>query len=227
MEEKNKETAGRLYDYEEIETAVGNILRRSDNIDVTEHHFFPVSFIEKLADFNQNLSEMNHRRNPEIRVEDSRDMFNVWVDNMASACRVGVFREGKVRQLTLIDIAGMEFGEEGVTAITTDDERLMVADGIAADSRPLKASSPEDFALRIETHYERGEVLEDMEGLASLFIHAGQAIKTEVCNANRDKLITPIFNHFKFELAPMMPNILEDLDTMLEHRMVELILVGK
>lgn len=212
------------YSYEDLETAIGNLLRKMDNYDMAEHHFFPISFLDRLTHFAENISVVESRSNPDIKPVDTGSTFDVWVDNMAAKCKVLLQTENN-RTITvpLIEIYDMDFTPEGeVYARTGETSRFRV---LGQDGKPLAASSPEDLHIKISTQYERGETLEDLEGLASLFIRAGRAMKVEINNANRPLFEEKIFNHFKFDLIPMIPYIQDNLETILDEDLVTLTLV--
>lgn len=212
------------YFYEDIETAVGNIFRRLDNYNVEEHHFFPVSFIDRLTHFAQDLSIVESRKNPEIKPNSYGSDFDIWVDNMAAKCKVNLLIDNEIKTVRLIDIAEMTFdGNGGVRAVTGNGEQATVLAG----EKAMKAFSPADFKLKLTTHYDKGEVLEDIEGLASLFIRAGMAMKIEINNENRPRFEEPVFNYFKYSLIPMIPNILEDLETIQDENLVQLVIINE
>lgn len=209
-----------IYDYEELETAVGNYLRRQDSFNVAEHHFFPIGFIGRLCRFGQDLSVVEHRHNPQVKVADYGSDFDIWIDNMAACCTLHAADGGNIRHLKLIDITYMEFSDNGsVTVSITGDGSFPLT---GSDGRPIRATCPENLPLELTTHYSHGEPLEDIEGLASLFIRAGQIMNIEINDENRPRFEETVFSHFKFELVPMIPYILEDLETILDQGLVRL-----
>jgi len=211
------------FDYEYLETAVGNVLRKQDNYNVGEHHFFPIGFLDRLAHFAQDLSVVENRRNPQSRQNSYGSDFDIWLDNMASKCVVGLRDGDRLESVPLINIVEMIFTpDKEVFAVLGDGRELRVMSGVSESAEPMAAASPEDFGLAIETDYCGSEPLEDIEGLASLFIRAGSAIGVDISNENRPLFENRIYDHFKFDLVPMLPYLLEDLETIHDLNLVRL-----
>lgn len=209
------------YSYEELETAIGNIFRKQDNYDMADNHFFPISFLDRLTHFAQDLSVVENRQNPEIKTNDYGATFDIWVDNMAAKTLITLRTEsGETVTLPLIEIYGMQFCDDGTILARTGETSLFTV--VGEDGQPLRCASPDDFRIKIMTAYSKGEPLEDLEGLASLFIRAGRAMKIEISNETRPLFEDKIFRHFKFELIPMIPYIQENLETILDEDLVSL-----
>lgn len=215
-------------DYETLETALGNLLRKSDNYNLDNAHFFPVGFLDRLFHFAQDMSVVEHRRDEKNEIISSGDDFDRWIDDMVATATVLVGRDTDTEPIEtqLVDIASLTFDGEGrVIAEMADGGSATL---MANDSAPLKAMALDDLMIEVEQDYRRQSApLETLEYLASVFYRASRSLKIDISNENSDRFIEPIFKFFKFDLIPFVPDLLEDLEQIADERLVSLKVVAR
>lgn len=209
-------------DYESLETLLGNRFRVSDNYDMDRDLFFPVSFLDRLFHFAQDLATVENRRDSRVKVQAFGRYFDIWVDDMVAKTRLHVNKGDNGAVVRLIDVACMKFLESGEVYAHVDGVEHLVTD---EHGFPLRAYSPDDLALEIETSNTfDSEFPETLEYLASFFIRAAAGLKTEVNNTAAPRLADMLFDHFKFDLVPLVPDLFEDLSLIADRHVFTLTL---
>ncbi len=212
-------------DYETLETHLGNHLRRADNYDMNEDLFFPIQFLDRLFHFAEDLSVVENRRNPEVEVLHFGRDFDIWIDDMVANAVIYLADENTVApmEVKLIDVQSFRVNASGNIIATTDDGEFIV---IGNDGEPISVTKIEDLCLNIETvkSFDEEERPETLEYLASIFIRAAQSMKTEVSNKTTHKFVNPIYEYFKYDLAKLVPALMDDLMLISENKMLKLTL---
>ncbi len=211
-------------DYETLETHLGNHLRRADNYDMNEDLFFPVQFLDRLFHFAEDLSVVENRHNPELEVLRSGRNFDLWIDDMVANAVIYLSDENSVApmEVKLIDIESFTVKDNNIVATTADGDFMVVGN----DGEPLIVNKIEDLKLNVETvgSFDEEERPESLEYLASIFIRAAQSMKTEVSNDTSGRIVDPIYNFFKYDLAKIVPDLYEDLCLISEKKILRLTL---
>lgn len=201
-------------DYETLEIYLGERLNASDCLDIHSDEFFPVSLLRQLFHYSE------ESRPDGAPVNYHGHDFDRWVDNCVAATRLHLINDkGDERQVTLVDIDGLEFVSDGTIKVILPDETewtLLIEQG----EIPLTASSLSDldFSMPLEEMFKYHPVDDDSEGytgfgvLAHLIRVVCERSGIDPAVVDQRQLSERIFAHFKDELLPLIPVLWNDME---------------
>ena len=209
------------YDYEEIEEHFGSILRATNYVDLSSGVFLPVKFIGRLMAFAESLSEEARKSNADVRVSILNKEFSRWVDDMVAQLTLTVKSDlaDTPVHCQLIDVEQMivERGRPLKVVLTGERGEHTVMD---AEGNPLAADELADLKLEVDFSRLLEHDLQGIEYLASLLIRGAMAMKTELSADMFDDFSDRFFDYFKYDLEQLTPSILEDLQTIADHKLL-------
>ncbi|MDE6266526.1 MAG: hypothetical protein K2M07_04145 [Muribaculaceae bacterium] len=211
------------YDYEELEEHFGSILRDTNYVDLAGGVFLPVKFIGRLMEFSVSLADEVRKKNADVRVSILNKEFNRWIDDMVAQLSLTVVSDLSVNPVKcqLIDVEQMvvEPGQPALVILSGERGSHTVLDSAG---EAIYAESLSDLHLDVDFSRLLEHDLQGIEYLASLLIRAARAMKTELTADMFDEFSNRFFDYFKFDLEQLAPGILEDLQTIADHRLVRL-----
>lgn len=211
------------YDYEQVEEHFGSILRNTNYVDLSAGVFLPVKFIGRLMAFAESQTAEAKKKDADVRVSILNKEFNRWVDDMVAQLELKVISDMGDEPVTcqLIDVEYMQVspGMPLTVVLTGERGRHTVLD---SEDEAVSADDLKDLKLNVDFSRLLEHDLQGIEYLASLLIRAAMAMKTELTAEMFDGFSNRFFDYFKFDLEQLTPSILEDLQTISDHRLVKL-----
>ena len=212
-------------DYESVEIYLGDHLRRADCLDVHADHFFPVTILDRLFHYSEQLngsvsdgSRMVHRN---FHGHD----FDRWIDNLVARTRLYVSPAAAGHgAIELLDIDSMTFEPGEPVAVTLPDETTHTL-LTAPMGDPLAASSLDELSIGIDLAglFHKAPVDADAEPYMGfgLLAHVVRTVceksGIEPSKVDPVKLSDRIFDHFKNELLEHIPSFWNDMEHILHY----------
>lgn len=211
------------YDYEAIEEQLGGILRDTNYVDLTSGVFLPVKFIGRLMEFTESMSEEARKKNSDVRMNILNKEFGRWIDDMVAQLSLTVVSDLSAQPVhcQLIDVESIIIEPKEPLKAVLSGERG-VHQVLDFDGHPIQVDSLD--SLKLEPDFTRllEQDLQGIEYLASLLIRASMAMKMELNAEMFDDFSERFFNYFKYDLEQLTPSVIEDLQTIVDHRLVGL-----
>lgn len=212
-----------IFDYEEIEEHFGSILRATDYVDLSAGVFLPVKFIGRLMAFAESQSQEARKSNADVRVSILNKEFGRWVDDMVAQLSLTVVSDlaDAPVKCQLIDVEQMtlERGMPLKVMLTGERGEHTVLD---SEGNPYAADELADLKLDVDFSRLVEHDLQGIEYLASLLIRGAMAMKKELAADMFDDFSDRFFDYFKYDLEQLTPSILEDLQTIADHKLLVL-----
>ncbi|MDE5607816.1 MAG: hypothetical protein K2I64_02645 [Muribaculaceae bacterium] len=212
-------------DYESIEIYLGDRLRRADCLDVHADHFFPVTLLDHIFHYSE---EVNGSVSDGARVVHRNfhgHDFDRWIDNLVARTRLHITPAAEGHDVVeLLDIDSMIFSEDSsVTVNLPDDTSHQLVD--FSSGEPLRATSLDDLSVSIDLAglFHRPPVDADSEPYMGfgMLAHVVRTVcdKSGIDPAAVDpaKLSDRIFDHFKNELLDLIPSLWNDMEHILHY----------
>lgn len=215
-----------LLDYESIEIYLGDRLRRADNLDIHADHFFPVTLLDKLFHYSEevNGTERDGSNRSLHRNFHGHD-FDRWIDNIVARTQLQLLDDDDNRdRVSLLDIDAMSIGgTDGRVTVTLPDGTSYTL--LAPDGRPIAATSLHDLSIRLDlsTMFSRPPVDSDSEPylgfgrLAHIVRVVCDKSGIDVAKVDRHDLSARIFEHFKHEMLPLIPSLWNDMEHIMHY----------
>lgn len=212
-----------VFDYETIEEHLGNILRRSDNLDFHSENFFPVSIIDMLFHFSEKLSEIEKRRDSKSFRNFHGHDFDRWIDNMIADIPLYLKDDDEICKVKLIDIDCISINlttcEVSVTLPDETTYAMLFIDS-TGNYKPLMLKNIEELTIHLDiapvyslfTPNEDNENYDGFGSIAHLIRVVCEKSNTTPDSVDKYMLSNKIFNVFKFELLPLIPSIWNDME---------------
>ena len=209
-------------DYETIEERLGETLRKSDNLDIHADHFFPVTLLNRIFHYSEEIhgKEMEGKR--VIHRNFHGHDFDRWVDNLIARTRLTLLdSEWNVEHVDLVDTDSMTIGnpDSEITVTLPDETEYTLVDD---ENNPIKADTVEDLSLIMDiSHmFDRPPVDNDAEqylGFGTLaqivrVVCDRTGLKVDDGRMSPQELSERIFNHFQKELLPLIPSLWNDME---------------
>ncbi|MDE7154641.1 MAG: hypothetical protein K2O00_09420 [Muribaculaceae bacterium] len=211
------------YDYEEIEERLGAKLRERNFVNLPAGIFLPVKFIGRLMEFTESLTQEVARTDADVRVNILNKEFGRWIDDMIAQLRLTVISSVSPEAVhcELIDVESMriEPGKALTVTLSGDRGEHQVLD---EDGNPLMVNDVDELQLEGDFNRLLDHDLEGIDYLGSLLIRGAMAMKKELTAEMFDDFSDRFFEYFKFDLERLTPAILEDLQSISDHRLVQL-----
>lgn len=213
-------------DYETIEIYLGDRLRSADCLDVHADHFFPVTLLDRLFHYSEDINgHATDDRNRMLHRNFHGHDFDRWIDNLVARTALTLSSEEGIERIDLIDIDSMTVGADDdriIVALPDETEyTLLTADGTA----PLRAPELDRLTLSLDLAnlFERAPVDADSERYMGfgMIAHVVRTVceKSAIDPAKVDarQLSDRIFAHFKDELLPLIPSLWNDMEHILHY----------
>lgn len=212
-------------DYESIETALGDRLRRSDDLNIHGDNFLPVSLLDKLFHYSEQElgTELDGSGRTVHRNFHGHD-FDRWIDNLVARTRIPLAGDnGEHTAVELVDIDSMTFDGEGNVTVTLPDDTTYTL--LADDGSQLLARGIDDLEARLDltTMFSHPPVDSDSEPYLGFGTVAH--IMRVVCDksgidatkVNAHELSARVFEHFKHEMLPLVPSLWNDMEHIMHY----------
>ncbi len=220
-------TAPTILDYESIEIYLGDRLRRADCLDVHADHFFPVTLLDHIFHYSEQINgAVTDGSSRVIHRNFHGHDFDRWIDNLVARTRLHVepgVAGHDIIELLDIDSIAFDGSDAGVTVILPDDTTHRL---LTSDSRErVRATSLDDLAVSIDLAglFHRPPVDNDSEPYMGFGLLA-HVVRTVCDKSGIDptavdpvKLSDRIFDHFKNELLEHIPSFWNDMEHILHY----------
>ncbi len=213
-----------IFDYEAIEIYLGDYLRRADNLDIHADHFFPVSLLDKLFHYSEEVNGTESDGIRRVHRNFHGHDFDRWIDNIVARTRLQLMDEDNNRdEVQLLDIDAFSITPDCYVSVTMPDETVYTL--LGPDGYQLKASSLGDLALRLDLSamFNRPPVDDDAEpylGFGTL-AHIVRVVcdksNIDPVKAKGHELSLKIFEHFKNEMLPLIPSLWNDMEHIMNY----------
>lgn len=214
-----------LLDYETIEISLGDRLRRQDCLDIHADRFFPVTILDMLFHYSEELTgtEIGDKNRLLHRNFHGHD-FDRWIDNLIAKTRIHIADEdGNIESVELVDVDSMLFDGETILVTLPDNTRHTLL--IKGTKDPLRAASIDEIKLQVDldSMFNHPPVDEDAEPylgfgpLAHIVRVVCDKSGIDPVKVNCTELSERIFSHFKNEMLPLIPSMWNDMEHILHY----------
>lgn len=210
------------FDYENIETHLGEYLRHADNLDIHSDHFFPITLLDRIFHYSEQQHGTEIEGGKKIHRNFHGHDFDRWIDNLIARTHLPLIDdEGNTETVELVDIDSFTVGTPGAEVLVTlpDETTYTLLD---RDGKPLQAHELEDLGVELDISdmFDRPPVDNDSEqylGFGTLaqivrVVCERSGLKLEEGKMTAADLSERIFRHFRDELLPLIPSLWNDME---------------